>query len=144
MGRVSNTGNGWEGNPNGYYARLYPDGGCALYSAHARYRGSRDKQLAIGQAPRGQRGAGGGGGWNRWRNLKLRFEGQKITVLVNDAPVIEVQDAEHARGAAGLVTAGEGNARHAAMFDNLLINRVNGEAVPPTVFVQDSYPIYRR
>jgi galactosylceramidase len=43
MGRVSNTGNGWEGNPNGYYARLYPDGGCALYSAHARYRGSRDR-----------------------------------------------------------------------------------------------------
>ncbi len=30
MGRVSNTGNGWDCDPDGYYARLYPDGGCVF------------------------------------------------------------------------------------------------------------------
>lgn len=136
MGRISNTGNGWEGNPNGYYVRLYPDGACALYSADAKYRGPRDRQIATGQARLGR------GGGNRWHNLKLRFEGRKITVLVNNTAVIEAEDGDHSRGVAGLVTAGEGNARHTASFDNLLINRVNGPAVEPTAFPQDQYPIY--
>jgi hypothetical protein len=41
------------------------------------------------------------------------------------------------------VSGGEGNARNTALFDNLLINHVNGGAVAPTVFVQDRSPIYR-
>jgi galactosylceramidase len=136
MGRISYTGNGWEGNPKGYYVRLYPDGACTLYSADVKYPGSRDKQLATGQAKPPQ--AGGG----RWHNLKLRFEGKTITVLVNNTPVITTEDADHSRGMAGLIAAGEGNARHTAAFDNLLINRPNGGPVAPTTFSQDRYPIY--
>jgi galactosylceramidase len=134
MGRVSNTGNGWDCDPDGYYARLYPDGGCALYVASSRFKGSRDRQLAIGEVKPWQR--------DGWHNLKLRFEKQTITVLVDDAAVISAQDGQFHRGLAGLVTGGEGNARNTALFDNLLINRVNGGAVPPTVFVQDDSPIY--
>lgn len=36
---VNATGNGWDGNPNGYYVRLYPDGGVALYAASQKLRG---------------------------------------------------------------------------------------------------------
>jgi hypothetical protein len=43
-----------------------------------------------------------------------------------------------------LICAGEGNARHTALFDNLVINRANGDPVQPTKFAQDAYPIYRR
>jgi galactosylceramidase len=135
MGRVGNTGNGWDGNPNGYYARLYADGGCALYVASERYKGSRDRQLAVGEVRRWRS--------NRWHNLKLRFEKQTITVLVDNVAVIVAQDAAFGHGLAGLVTGGEGNGRDTALFDNLLINRVNGGSVPPTVFIQDRSPIYR-
>jgi galactosylceramidase len=136
MGRVSNTGNGWDCDPDGYYARLYSDGGCSLYLASSRYKGSRDKQLAIGDAHRWR--------FNRWHNLKLRFEKQTITVLVDNVPVITKDNNELDHGMAGLITGGEGNGRDTAMFDNLLINNVNGGAVPPTVFAQDSSPIYGR
>ena len=135
MGRVTNTGNGWDGNPDGYYARLYPDGGCALYVASSRYKGSRDKQLAIGEARRWR--------FNRWHNLKLRFEKQTITVLVDNVPVITTENDEFSHGLAGLITGGEGNGRDSASFDNLLINRVNGGAVKPAVFVQDGSAMYR-
>jgi len=134
MGRVCNTGNGWDGNPDGYYARLYADGGCALYVANSRFKGSRDRQLAIGEVEPWR--------WHRWHNLKLRFQRQTITVLVDDAAVITAQDGEFDHGLAGLATGGEGDARNTALFDNLFINRVNGGAVPPTVFVQDRSPIY--
>ena len=135
MGRINNTGNGWDGDPNGYYARLYPDGGCALYVAGGHYKGNRERQLAVGEAKRWQ--------GNRWHNLKLRFENQKITVLVDNAAVITAEDKEYERGVAGLVTGGEGSARNTALFDNLLINHVNGGEVPPTAFTQDGSPIYR-
>jgi len=134
MGRVSNTGNGWDGDPDGYYARLYTDGGCALYVASSRFKGSRERQLAIGEVEHWR--------WHRWHNLKLRFQKQTITLLVDGAAVITAQDREFDHGVAGLVTGGEGSARNTALFDNLLINRVNGGAVPPTVFVQDTAPIY--
>jgi galactosylceramidase len=135
MGRISNTGNGWEDNPNGYYVRLYPDGGCALYVASSRIAGSHDRELAIGRKQRWR--------FNRWHNLKLRFEKQTITVLVDNVGVITAQDNEFDHGVAGLITCGESDARNSALFDNLLINRVNGGAVPPTVFVQDGSPMYR-
>jgi galactosylceramidase len=136
MGRVNNTGNGWDGNPNGYYARLYPDGGCALYVASDRYKGSREREIAIGEAKSRWR-------WTRWHNLKLRFEGKKITVLVDNVAAIVAEDDLYGRGTAGLITAGEGSGRDTACFDNLLINRVNGGAVSPTVFGQDGTPIYQ-
>jgi hypothetical protein len=102
--------------------------------ANSRFKGSRDRQLAIGEVEPWR--------WHRWHNLKLRFQRQTITVLVDDAAVITAQDGEFDHGLAGLATGGEGDARNTALFDNLFINRVNGGAVPPTVFVQDRSPIY--
>jgi galactosylceramidase len=134
IGRITNTGNGWEDDPDGYYVRMYADGGCALYVASSRYKGSHDRELAIGSAQHWR--------FNRWHNLKLRFEKQKIMVLVDNVPVIAVQNNEFSHGLAGLITGGEGSDRNTALFDNLLINGVNGGAVPPTVFPQDGSPMY--
>ncbi len=136
MGRVSNTGNGWDGNPNGYYARLYADGGCAIYVASERIKGSRDRQLAVGKVQNWES--------NQWHSVKLRFEKQTITLLVDGVVAISVDDKEYSHGLAGLITGGEGKARNSACFDNLLINRVNGGSVPPAVFADDNSPIYRR
>ena len=134
MGRGNNTGNGWDGNPNGYYARLNADGSCALYIANERLKGTRDQQLAAGEVK----------GWNGdgWHNVKLRFEGSKIMMLVDGAAVVSAEDGTFGHGLAGLITGGEGNARNTALFDNLIINRVNGAAVEPTVFAQDRHPLY--
>jgi galactosylceramidase len=137
MGRVSATGNGWDGDPNGYYARLDADGTCAIYIAnqHLPSRGPRDQLLATNPVA----------GWKTdgWHNVKLRFKGSKITMLVDNAEVVSTEDVTFGHGMAGLITGGQGNARNSALFDNLLINRVNGGAVEPTVFAQDRNPLYR-
>jgi galactosylceramidase len=134
MGRVNATGNGWDGDPNGYYARLNADGTCALYIANQRLKGTRDRPLASDFVT-GWKAAG-------WHNLKLRFEGKKITVLVDGVAVVSAEDGTFPRGMAGLITGDAGDVRNTALFDNLLINRVNGVAVKPTIFAQDEYPIY--
>ncbi len=134
MGRIVNTGNGWDGDANGYYARLNPDGSCAIYIASEHLEGTRDRQLAAGQA----RGWTSGG----WHNVKLQFKGPTITMLVDGVAAASIEDGTYVRGMAGLITGGDGNARNTALFDNLLINRVNGAAVKPSVFVQDRHPIY--
>ena len=120
MGRVNNTGNGWDGNPNGYYARLYPDGGCALYVAGSQFKGSRDKQLAIGEVKPWK--------WNRWNTMTLRFEGSKITLLVNGQTILSADDHTYDHGLAGLITGGEGSGRNTALFDDLAITPVNEKA----------------
>jgi galactosylceramidase len=135
MGRVNNTGNGWDCNPNGYYARLYADGGCALYLASDHFKGSRDKQLAIGESPRWKR--------NSWHHLKLRFENDVISVLVDDDPIIESTDDVYSHGQAGLITGGEANDRNTAIFADLLINKVYGGSVAESAFPQDE-PLYSR
>jgi hypothetical protein len=44
----------------------------------------------------------------------------------------------------GLVTGGFGDARNSALFDNLIINTVNGPKPAPAVFAQDAHPMYER
>jgi galactosylceramidase len=134
MARVIYTGNGWDGNPNGYYARLNSNGSCGVFIANERLKGTRDQELAAGQVKSWTEGG--------WHNVKLRLEGPKLEMLVDGAAVINAADGTFARGMAGLITGGDGDVRNTALFDNLIINRVNGAAVEPTVFVQDRHPIY--
>jgi galactosylceramidase len=136
MGRVNNTGNGWDGNPDGYYMRLYPDGGCALYVADQKIRGSRDRQLAVANVPNWK--------WNQWHNVKLQFSGSSITGFVDGVQVIRAEDKSFDHGLGGLITGGEGSGRNTAMFDELIINHVNGAKPALTVFSQQNSPIYPR
>jgi galactosylceramidase len=134
MGRINSTGNGWDGNPNGYYMRLYPDGGCALYVADQKLHGSRDRQLAIASVPNWKR--------DQWRNVKLQFRGSSIIGFVDGIEVIRAEDKSFDHGLAGLITGGEGSARNTAMFDDLIINRVDGDKPSPTIFPVENNPIY--
>jgi galactosylceramidase len=137
MGRVNGTGNGWEDDPDGYYARLNDDGTCAIYLASQHIKEKpHDRQLAAGEVANWSAGT--------WHNVKLRFEGSKLTLLVDGQTTITAVDQGFPHGLAGLITGGDGVARNSALFDNLLINRVNGGAIGPTGFAQDGQAIYSR
>jgi galactosylceramidase len=135
LGRVSNTGGGYGCNPKGYYVRLDADGNCSLWLSTQSRNGAPGRQLATASA--------GAIGTNQWHNLKLQFAGTNITALVDNKVVVTAGDATYPNGLAGLVTGGEGNARNTALFDNLIINEVNGPRPQPAVFVQDDYPMYK-
>ncbi|MGN6625872.1 MAG: galactosylceramidase, partial [Tepidisphaeraceae bacterium] len=138
MGRVTQTGNGWEGNPSGYYARLYPDGGCSLYVAGRQFKGSHDKQLAIGDVK--------GWKWNRWHTATLTFAGPTITLMVDGQAVLTTQDTTYDHGLAGLITGGEGSARNTACFDDLQIKPISTDTNAPATAPQPlavHAPLYR-
>ncbi len=142
MGRVSNVGTGYGTTPRAYYMRLDATGACSLYvvSQPRRNRGGpgvrvpSDVLLASGTAgnmdPKG------------WQNVKLRMAGSIITGFVNGTPILSATDSVCASGMAGLLT-GDSNTRNTAMFDNLIINTVDGPKPQPTVFAQDAYPMYK-
>lgn len=134
MGRINSTGNGWDGDPDGYYVRMYPDGGCALYLASQKIRGSRDQQLATGEVADFKS--------NRWHSVKLRFAGEQITVLIDGAETIQMRDKTFTHGLAGLITGGEGTARNTSWFDNLKISRVGDDISQPIAVVSD--PLYAK
>jgi lysophospholipase L1-like esterase len=131
---VSNTGGGYGCNPKGYYVRLNADGACSIWLSTQTKNGAPGKQLATALA--------GEIGTNTWHNLKLQFSGTNILALVDGKQILSVGDSTYASGLAGLVTGGEGNARNTALFDNLIINSVNGAKPEPTIFPQDAAPMY--
>ena len=134
LGRVSNTGGGYGCNPKGYYVRLDADGACSIWLSTQAKNGAPGKQLGTVSA--------GDIGTNQWHNLKLQFSGTNLTACVDGKPVLSVGDGTYPRGLAGLVTGGEGDTRNTALFDNLIINTVNGVKPEPTVFPQDATPMY--
>jgi len=141
MGRVSNTGNGYGCNPKGYYLRLAADGTCSLYLAtQASGRGAKAQSAAGTQLAEGKVENFSA---NQWHNLKLQFSGSSITGFVDNTQVLSATNTALAGGMAGLVTGGENNARNTALFDNLIVNTVNGPAPKPTEFEQDNSPIYK-
>lgn len=133
MGRVNNVGSGYGCVPKGYYLQLSAKGTCTLYAAtQVKNNPAGNKLASVNIANTGA-----------WHNLKLQFSGNQITGFVNGAQVISVRDTLYTKGMAGLMTGNDPKLRNTALFDNLLINKVNGTAVPPTVFAQDKWPIYK-
>jgi galactosylceramidase len=136
LGRVNNTGSGYGCNPKGYYLRVDADGSCSLYASTQQRNGDPGRQLATAQA--------GEIGTNRWHNFKLQFTGTNITAFVDQKQVLTAGDSTYKQGMAGMLTGGQGNARNSALFDNLIINTVNGPKPAPTVFASDAHPMYKR
>ena len=134
LGRVSNTGGGYGCNPKGYYVRLDADGTCSLWLSTQTKNGAPGNQLATASV--------GEIGTNTWHNVKLQLSGTNLTAFVDGKQILSVGDRTYASGMAGLVTGGEGNARNTALFDDLIINSVNGVKPEPTVFPQDAAPMY--
>ena len=101
MGRVNATGNGWDGDPNGYYARLDTDGTCAIYIANQRFpsRGSRDQATRDEFHPRleGRRLAQRQAPVRRFRSSPCSWTAR---------PSSAAENATFGRGMAGLITGG--------------------------------------
>ena len=118
MGRVTSVGNGWGSNPNAYQMSLSPTGAWNFYaSPTAAAITSGQATLAAGS----------------WHNLKLVFQGTSIKGAVDGTQVFAVTDSKCTKGNVGLGTA----AKTTALFDNLIVNTVNGAKPAPTVFQQD-------
>jgi galactosylceramidase len=135
MGRISNTGNGWDCSPKGYYLRLYADGNCALYAANQVKNATPGKQLATGKVADFNP--------HQWHNVKLQFSGLTLTGFVDNQQVLSTKDETHAGGMAGLITGGDNDARNTALFDDLVINTVNGAKPKPAVFARGIEPMYK-
>ena len=129
MGRVTSLDND---SPKGYYLRLGPDGAWGMY---AMVGGSKDdgRLLHAGQVALSS---------GAWHNLKLQLSGSTITGYIENRRVFSTTDSSYSHGMAGLVTAGPNGVRRTALFDNLIINTVNGPKPRPTVFSQDATPPY--
>jgi galactosylceramidase len=144
MGRVSNTGSGYGTDPKGYYLRLGADGEVSLVVA-GQAQGRGGAAAGRGNAPIPSLATATISDFDvkQWHNLKLQFTGQHIVGFIDNKQVLAADNSAFGSGLAGLMTGGTGNARNTAMFDNLLINTVNGPVPSPTDFVSDSDPMYK-
>jgi galactosylceramidase len=155
MGRVNHVGTGYGIVPKGYYATLGADGQCQLVVV----RGKKDKKQLIGDAEqqtmiKAAKDAGEGGEKvlatarvpgvkaQEWYQLKLRFSGQSVSVLIDGQPVLTVTDATYARGMAGLLAGADGQRLSTPFFDDLCISAVNAPAVKPYEALPNQRPLY--
>ena len=122
LGRISSTGTGYGTNPNAYSMTMSPTGACTLYASTT--SSSTATTLATGQATLAA---------GSWHNMKLVFQGTSIKGLVDGTQVLTATDSKYSKGNVGLGTA----AKTTALFDNLIVNTVNGAKPAPTVFAQD-------
>jgi galactosylceramidase len=140
MGRVNYLGSGTVCLPRGYYLRLAEDGTCSLWLANQSGPRGAGGQSAAGTQLAAGKAANVAG--KQWHNVKLQFSGSAIKGFVDKTLVLTATNGAIANGMAGLVTGGEGNARNTALFDNLIVNTVDGPQPKPTEFKQDASPLY--
>jgi galactosylceramidase len=157
MGRINDVGTGYGIIPKGYFLQLGDDGQCRLVVI----RGKPDKKKVVGDAEqqailKAQNDAVQGGekvlgtiqlpgiSPRQWHNLKLRFEGAAITGLVDGKPVLSASDALYPRGMAGLMAGGDKTTLSTPYFDNLLINRPDGDVPNPTSNMPGQTPMYQQ
>ena len=156
MGRINHVGTGYGFIPKGYFLELRDDGQCRLVAI----RGKKNPKALVGDAEQQALikagkfdGEGGelalasqtiaGIAPGRWHRLTLRFEGERITGLVDGKPVLAAANALYAKGMAGLL-AGQGKARLSTpWFDNVLVNSVHGRVPRPAKALPGQTPIYR-
>ena len=157
MGRVNDVGAGYRSVPKGYFFTLSDDGNCHLVVIRGL---KRDRKKLEGDAEQqalikaGRDDSEGGEkelgsvqvsniSSNQWHNLKLRFEGNTITGLVDDKTVLTATDPLYSYGMAGL-RAGSGRKNLSTpYFDNLLIQGLNDPTPKPTPAVSGQSPIYK-
>jgi galactosylceramidase len=75
-----------------------------------------EKSLGIAQLPNI--------GPGQWHNLKLRFEGSKISAFVDEKQVLTATDSTYSHGMAGLMAGSGKKELSTPYYDNLLVNSV--------------------
>ena len=136
MGRVNFVGSGYGTNPAGYYMIMSLNGTCSLYVLTNGAKSST--LLASGQVQNIS-------STKQWHNLKLRFSGTNITGFVDSVQVLNATNSQLSQGMAALLSGdftSKSSKRYTVLFDNLLINSVNG-VLPAHHTISDSIkPIY--
>ncbi|MFT4176154.1 MAG: hypothetical protein QM627_05820 [Luteolibacter sp.] len=155
MGRINHVGTGYGFIPKGYFLQIHDDGQCCLIAI----RGKKNKKEIVGDAEQqaiiaasrddsegGEKELGKielpGLGAGQWHNLKLRFEGNKITAFVDGKEALSATDDLYGHGMAGLLAGQDKKRTSTPYFDNLLVNRLNAPLPSPTEAVQGQTPIY--
>lgn len=157
MGRINNVGTGYGFIPKGYSLQLDDKGRLRLVVI----RGKKDKEALVGDAEQqalikaaGEVGEGGeknlataeipGISAGQWHNLKLRFEGSRLTGLIDGEAVLQADDATYGKGMAGLLAGMAGKGFSMPWFDNVLINRPDGAMPAPTPMLPGQQPMYAK
>ncbi len=155
MGRINHVGTGYGFTPKGYFLELAHDGRCRLVAI----RGKKDPKKAVGDAEQQAliktgrfEGEGGelvlgdtvlaGAGPGRWLRLALRFQGPRITGLVNDAPVLTAENTLYPAGMAGLLAGAEQTRLSTPWFDDLTVKAVGAPTPRPSLPSPRQSPIY--
>lgn len=155
MGRVNHVGTGYGFIPKGYFVQLRDNGECSLVVV----RGKKDKKKAAGDAEQqriiaAQKDDSEGGEKvlatvqlptirsGQWHNLKLRFEGSKLSALVDSKPVLTATNELYQQGMAGFLAGQDKKRISTPWFDNLLIKAINAPVPKPTTASPGQTPIY--
>ena len=134
MGRVSSTGNGWQNTPLGYTLTINASGTVDLRATNQKDNKSAGDLLASAAIPALSP--------TTWNTLKLRFSGSQITGFVNGKEVVSAVSTVSDHGLAGLVAGDVGGVRNTALYDNLILNTVDGPMPEPTKFTGERVALY--
>lgn len=155
MGRLCDVGSGYGIWAKGYYLKLDDQGRCTLVLT----RGKPDPKELIGDAEQqalilARKDVEIGGEYTlaaartegvsalRWHNLALRFQGDKITGLVDGREVISASSDHYKKGMAGLLAPLHQKRVCTPYFDNLSIKPLGRNAATSPLTARDHQPMY--
>jgi galactosylceramidase len=155
MGRINNVGWGYGFIPKGYFVELSASGDLRLVVI----RGKPDKKKLVGDAEqqaliRASRDDSEGGekvlatvhadgvGPDQWHRLGLRFQGDRITGLLDGKAVLTATDNLYDHGMAGLLAGQNAHAVSRPWFDNLAITPPEGRSASPAPAVPARGSLY--
>ncbi|MCR5433367.1 MAG: galactosylceramidase [Bacteroidaceae bacterium] len=155
MGRLCDVGSGYGIWAKGYYLKLDDQGRCTLVLS----RGKPDPKELIGDAEQqalilARKDVEIGGEYTlgtvqvegvsalQWHNLKLRFQGDKITGSVDGKEVLSVNSGHYKKGMAGLLAPLQKKRVCTPYFDNLSIKPLGRNAATSPLAAKDRRPMY--
>ena len=155
MGRLCDVGSGYGIWAKGYYLKLDDQGRCTLILS----RGKPDPKELIGDAEQqalilARKDVEIGGEYTlatarvegvsalKWHNLALRFQGDKITGLVDGREVISANSNHYKKGMAGLLAPLQQKRVCTPYFDNLSIKPLGRNSATSPLANKDRRPMY--
>ena len=154
MGRLCDVGSGYGVWAKGYYLKMDEQGRVELILT----RGKRDQKELIGDKEQqalilARKDVEIGGEYTldeavvngtaacQWHNLKLRFDGDRITGYVDDIQVVQATSDHYKRGMAGLIAPLHERTVSTPYFDNLSITPL-GRTQPNATAIPVIQPLY--
>jgi galactosylceramidase len=154
MGRLCDVGSGYGVWAKGYYLKMDEQGRVELILT----RGKRDQKELIGDKEQqaiilARKDVEIGGEYTlaeavapsvaacQWHNLKLRFDGDRITGYVDGVEVVQATSDHYRRGMAGLIAPLHEHTISTPYFDNLRITPI-GRTQANATQIPATHPLY--